>query len=47
MSEIVALQFDPASPIDQEFLRLAADLSEDERHLLLDHGEERPFRGPI
>jgi len=47
MSEIATLQFDLASPTDQEFLRLAADLSEDQRHLLLDHGEKPPFHGPI
>jgi peptide-methionine (R)-S-oxide reductase len=47
MSEIATLQFDLTPPTDQEFLRLAADLSEDERQLLPNHGEEPPFRGPI
>lgn len=38
-------KFDLTPPNEEQFDALAADLSEDERHLLLDHGEEAPFCG--
>ncbi len=37
--------FDLAPPTGAQFDTLVAALSEDERHLLLDHGEEAPFCG--
>ena len=43
MSEVAS--FDLSPPDDAQFQRLASVLSEEERHLLLDHGEEAPFCG--
>jgi peptide-methionine (R)-S-oxide reductase len=37
--------FDLTPPADDQFRMLAAGLTGDERHLLLDHGEEAPFCG--
>jgi peptide-methionine (R)-S-oxide reductase len=37
--------FDLTPPNDAQFQRLISVLSDDERHLLLDHGEEAPFCG--
>jgi len=39
------MPFDLTSPSQEQLRMLAADLSEEERHLLLDHGEEAPFCG--
>jgi peptide-methionine (R)-S-oxide reductase len=38
-------RFDLTPPTDDQFRELEADLTDDERHLLLDHGEEVPFCG--
>lgn len=38
-------RFDLTPPTDDEMAALAADLTEEERQLLLDHGEEAPFCG--
>jgi peptide-methionine (R)-S-oxide reductase len=45
MAEVAALQFDLTPPSDRELRELAADLTSDERHVLLDHGTEAPFCG--
>jgi len=45
MSEVIAGTFDLAPPTPQQFHELASGLSDEERHLLLDHGEEAPFCG--
>jgi peptide-methionine (R)-S-oxide reductase len=39
------IPFDLIPPADDQLRTLAADLTDDERHLLLDHGEEAPFCG--
>ena len=39
------IPFDLNPPTDDQLRTLAADLSKEERHLLLDHGEEAPFCG--
>jgi peptide-methionine (R)-S-oxide reductase len=39
------MTFNLAPPSPEQFRMLAAGLSEEERHLLLDHGEEAPFCG--
>ena len=39
------LHFDLTPPTDEQFRLLAADLSEDERDVLLEHGTEAPFCG--
>jgi peptide-methionine (R)-S-oxide reductase len=40
-----ALQFDLTPPGKDELRGLIADLSEDEKHVLLEHGTEAPFCG--
>ncbi len=40
-----ALRFDLAPPSEAQFRHLAAQLSEEERFMLLEHGEEAPFCG--
>jgi len=45
MNSATVANFDLAPPTDAQFQALAANLSDDERHLLLDHGEEAPFCG--
>jgi len=45
MTEVAALQFDLSPPSDRELRELAADLTREERHVLLDHGTEAPFCG--
>jgi peptide-methionine (R)-S-oxide reductase len=37
--------FDLTPPTKEQMRELVADLSEEERHLLLEHGEEAPFCG--
>ena len=39
------ITFDLSPPTDQQFRDLAASLSDEERHVLLDHGTEAPFCG--
>jgi peptide-methionine (R)-S-oxide reductase len=45
MSDATTLQFDLTRPSEEELQRLASELSEDERHVLLEHGTEAPFCG--
>ncbi len=45
MSDLATRAFDLTPPTADQFDALAAGLDEDERHLLLDHGEEAPFCG--
>ena len=45
MNDVVALQFDLTPPSDDEFASLVADLGDEERHVLLEHGTEAPFCG--
>ena len=45
MADVAALQFDLTPPSDRELKELAADLTREERHVLLDHGTEAPFCG--
>lgn len=45
MDSATTIQFDLTPPGNEERLRLEADLSEEERHVLLDHGTEAPFCG--
>ena len=40
-----ALKFDLTPPSKDELRTLVADLSEDEKHVLLEHGTEAPFCG--
>jgi peptide-methionine (R)-S-oxide reductase len=45
MNDVIANQFD-LTPLGKDALRaLVADLSEDEKHVLLEHGTEAPFCG--
>ena len=39
------VDFDLTRPAPEQLSALAAELTDDERHLLLDHGEEAPFCG--
>ena len=41
----MTLEFDLTPPTDEQFQLLATDLSEEERHVLLEHGTEAPFCG--
>src|SRR5215468_4362635 len=45
MRGVTETQFDLTVPSHEQLRSLVAGLSEDERHLLLDHGEEAPFCG--
>ena len=45
MTDVTAIQFDLAPPADEERRALEADLSDEERHVLLEHGTESPFCG--
>ena len=45
MSTVTDRHFDLTPPTPEQLAALIAPLSEDERHLLLDHGEEAPFCG--
>lgn len=45
MNRIATIQFDLTPPTGDQLRMLAAGLSDEERHLLLDHGEEAPFCG--
>lgn len=45
MNSVMAVDFDLAPPTQDQCQSLTSDLSEEERHLLLDHGEEAPFCG--
>jgi len=43
--DATATTFDLTPPTDQQFRELVADLSDQERHVLLEHGTEAPFCG--
>ena len=45
MTNVSIEQFDTSRPTDEQLQQLAADLNEEERHVLLDHGTEAPFCG--
>jgi peptide-methionine (R)-S-oxide reductase len=45
MNEIAATQFDLSRPSDDQLQQLAGDLTDEERHVLLEHGTEAPFCG--
>ena len=45
MDESTTLAFDLSPPAPDQFERLAAELGEEERHVLLEHGTEAPFCG--
>ena len=45
MNDVVAPKFDLTPPSKDELRGLIADLSEDEKHVLLEHGTESPFCG--
>lgn len=45
MSYVIPVKFDLTPPSQDQNGALEADLSAEERHLLLDHGEEAPFCG--
>jgi peptide-methionine (R)-S-oxide reductase len=44
-SHVADTAFDLSPPSEQELQRLAADLNEEERKVLLEHGTEAPFCG--
>ena len=45
MTDTATIHFDLSPPSDDDRRRLEADLSEEERHVLLEHGTEAPFCG--
>ena len=45
MNEIAATQFDLSRPSDVQLQLLSGDLTDEERHVLLEHGTEAPFCG--
>ena len=45
MTDATTIQFDLTPPTDEERRELEADLDEQERHVLLEHGTEAPFCG--
>jgi peptide methionine sulfoxide reductase MsrB len=45
MNSAITLQFDLTPPHQEQLRTLITGLSDEERHLLLDHGEEAPFCG--
>jgi peptide-methionine (R)-S-oxide reductase len=45
MNDVIARQFNLTPPNKDELRALVADLSEDERHVLLEHGTEAAFCG--
>jgi peptide-methionine (R)-S-oxide reductase len=45
MTDTATIHFDLSPPSDDERRRLEADLSDEERHVLLEHGTEAPFCG--
>ncbi len=45
MATTAATTFDLGPPNDDEFANLVSDLSDEERHVLLEHGTEAPFWG--
>ena len=45
MDDATTIQFDLTPPTEDQLRNLEADLSEQERHVLLEHGTEAPFCG--
>jgi peptide-methionine (R)-S-oxide reductase len=45
MNSAMVADFDLTPPAADQFQKLISGLSDEERHLLLDHGEEAPFCG--
>ena len=45
MTDTATIHFDLSPPSDEERRQLEADLSDQERHVLLEHGTEAPFCG--
>jgi len=45
MSDVTAIRFDLTRPSPDQLQQLAADLDDEERHVLLEHGTEAPFCG--
>jgi SelR domain len=45
MRNVLEASFNLRPPTQKQMRELVADLSEEERHLLLEHGEEAPFCG--
>ena len=45
MSDTTTIQFDLTPPTDEQVQTLAAGLSDEERHVLLQHGTEAAFCG--
>ena len=45
MTDTATIHFDLTPPTEDELGDLAADLSDEERHVLLEHGTEAPFCG--
>ncbi|MCL6699266.1 peptide-methionine (R)-S-oxide reductase MsrB [Sphingomonas sp. NSE70-1] len=45
MNDVAATVFDLTRPTDDQLQQLAADLTDEERHVLLEHGTEAPFCG--
>jgi peptide-methionine (R)-S-oxide reductase len=45
MADSTTIQFDLTPPSEEQFASLAAELTNEERHVLLDHGTEAPFCG--
>ena len=45
MSDVTTAPFDTTPPNEEQLRRLEADLSEEERRVLLEHGTEAPFCG--
>ena len=45
MNEVTATKFDISRPSDEQLQQLAAEMTDEERHVLLEHGTEAPFCG--
>ena len=45
MNDLTDLRFDLTPPTQEQRRELEANLSDEERHVLLDHGTEAPFCG--
>ena len=45
MSDVATTHFDLTAPSEDELRNLESDLTDDERHVLLEHGTEAPFCG--
>jgi peptide-methionine (R)-S-oxide reductase len=45
MNDVTTAEFDLTPPTEGQLAGLVADLSDEERHVLLEHGTERPFCG--